>query len=229
MTEKLRSPSPASERSRGDGTPVQDMARGRERAPSPACGERVGVRGLGSSRPRPLTRSAEPVLGLAGGKTRGPSRPLPALRERGFAPRSPHRRGALGAAALTPRGPALAAEAETESHGLSTFGELKYPADFKHFDYVNPKAPKGGTLSLQIKRGAGNQNFDTFNTLNIFVLQGRRRRRHGRHLRQPDGRLRRRARTRSTASSPGRCAGRPTSSPTASCCAPRRASTTARG
>lgn len=30
------------------------------------------------------------------------------------------------------------------SHGLSIFGELKYPADFKHFDYVNPDAPKGG-------------------------------------------------------------------------------------
>ncbi|HET9069937.1 MAG TPA: ABC transporter substrate-binding protein, partial [Amaricoccus sp.] len=30
------------------------------------------------------------------------------------------------------------------SHGLSIFGDLKYPADFKHFDYVNPDAPKGG-------------------------------------------------------------------------------------
>jgi microcin C transport system substrate-binding protein len=29
-------------------------------------------------------------------------------------------------------------------HGLSLFGELKYPADFEHFDYVNPDAPKGG-------------------------------------------------------------------------------------
>ena len=32
------------------------------------------------------------------------------------------------------------------SHGLSIFGDLKYPADFKHFDYVNPDAPKGGTF-----------------------------------------------------------------------------------
>ena len=32
----------------------------------------------------------------------------------------------------------------TTSHGLSTFGDLKYPADFAHFDYVNPDAPKGG-------------------------------------------------------------------------------------
>ena len=30
------------------------------------------------------------------------------------------------------------------SHGISAFGELKYPADFSHFDYVNPAAPKGG-------------------------------------------------------------------------------------
>ena len=31
-------------------------------------------------------------------------------------------------------------------HGLSLFGDLKYPADFKHFDYVNPNAPKGGAM-----------------------------------------------------------------------------------
>jgi len=61
---------------------------------------------------------------------------------------------------------------EAELHGLSTFGELGLPADFPHFPYVNPKAPKGGTLTVQIKRGSGNQSFDTFNTLNTFVLQG---------------------------------------------------------
>ncbi|MDE1931896.1 MAG: ABC transporter substrate-binding protein, partial [Alphaproteobacteria bacterium] len=31
-------------------------------------------------------------------------------------------------------------------HGLSLFGDLKYPAGFKHFDYVNPAAPKGGSV-----------------------------------------------------------------------------------
>ena len=43
----------------------------------------------------------------------------------------------------------LAASAETiiKSHGYSKFGELKYPADFKHLDYVNPDAPKGGEIS----------------------------------------------------------------------------------
>ena len=34
----------------------------------------------------------------------------------------------------------------TVSHGLTLLGELKYPAGFKHLDYVNPNAPKGGTL-----------------------------------------------------------------------------------
>ena len=33
-------------------------------------------------------------------------------------------------------------------HGLSAFGDLKYPADFTYFDYVNPDAPKGGSISL---------------------------------------------------------------------------------
>src|SRR5262249_8550322 len=33
-------------------------------------------------------------------------------------------------------------------HGLSLFGDLHYPADFKHFDYVNPNAPKGGAVRM---------------------------------------------------------------------------------
>jgi microcin C transport system substrate-binding protein len=75
------------------------------------------------------------------------------------------------AAALVPRR-SLALEGETEAHGLSIFGDLKYPAGFRHFDYVNPQAPKGGVFSAQISSVAGNQNFETFNTLNIFVLRG---------------------------------------------------------
>ena len=65
----------------------------------------------------------------------------------------------------------LRAEMRT-SHGLSRFGDLAYPADFKHFAYVNPHAPKGGILSTQISSTSGNQTFDTFNTLNIYVLKG---------------------------------------------------------
>jgi microcin C transport system substrate-binding protein len=88
------------------------------------------------------------------------------------------RRRVLEAGALAAAGAALpglggrAFAQEAELHGLSTFGELGLPADFPHFPYVNPKAPKGGTLTIQIKRGSGNQSFDTFNTLNTFVLQG---------------------------------------------------------
>ncbi len=60
-------------------------------------------------------------------------------------------RCALGAGAVRERGasapaPRRAAD-EREVHGISDFGDLKYPADFKHFDYVNPDAPKGGIFS----------------------------------------------------------------------------------
>jgi microcin C transport system substrate-binding protein len=44
-------------------------------------------------------------------------------------------------------------------HGLSLFGDLRYPADFKHFEYVNPSAPKGGNVRLI----AGGQTFDNLN------------------------------------------------------------------
>jgi microcin C transport system substrate-binding protein len=87
------------------------------------------------------------------------------------------RRTILGsgvAAAALPLLPrlALAQGGETETHGLSSFGDLKYGPDFRHFDYVNPAAPKGGTLAIQIKQTSGNQNFDTFNTLHVYVLRG---------------------------------------------------------
>jgi microcin C transport system substrate-binding protein len=68
--------------------------------------------------------------------------------------------------------PALAQEGEREIHGLSAFGDLKYPADFPHFEYVNPKAPKGGSVSYTLSTWGGNQNPQTFNTLNIYVLKG---------------------------------------------------------
>lgn len=61
-----------------------------------------------------------------------------------------------------------APKTETETivtHGVSAFGDLKYPADFKHFDYVNPDAPKGGVWST----GYGNLTFDSFNP---FILKG---------------------------------------------------------
>jgi microcin C transport system substrate-binding protein len=51
-------------------------------------------------------------------------------------------------------------------HGLSLFGELKYPAGFRHFDYVNPQAPKGGTVRL-----AALGTFDNFNQV-VAGLKG---------------------------------------------------------
>jgi microcin C transport system substrate-binding protein len=56
---------------------------------------------------------------------------------------------------------AARAEEKTWRHGLSLFGELKYPAGFKRFDYVNPNAPKGGTVRLG--------GFGTFDNFNIVV------------------------------------------------------------
>jgi microcin C transport system substrate-binding protein len=61
---------------------------------------------------------------------------------------------------------------QPETHGLSSFGELAYGPDFRHFAYVDPTAPKGGAISMQNTAAIGNQAFDTFNTLNIYVLKG---------------------------------------------------------
>ncbi|MBR0792453.1 ABC transporter substrate-binding protein [Bradyrhizobium manausense] len=68
---------------------------------------------------------------------------------------------ALGSAAGVP----VVGTAEAQSagelpwrHALSLFGKVKYPADFKRFDYVNPEAPKGGA-ARQIAVGT----FDNFN------------------------------------------------------------------
>ena len=65
-----------------------------------------------------------------------------------------------------------AAAGETQTHGLSVFGDLALPADFKHFPYVDPQAPKGGQITLQVSSISGNMNFTTFNTLNDFILAG---------------------------------------------------------
>ncbi|MGC2349766.1 MAG: extracellular solute-binding protein [Methylocella sp.] len=67
---------------------------------------------------------------------------------------------------------AQAAAQETETHGLSIFGDLAEPAGFSHFPYVNPDAPKGGEIVLQVSSTSGNQNFTTFNTLNTYILKG---------------------------------------------------------
>ncbi len=52
-------------------------------------------------------------------------------------------------------------------HGLSAFGDLKYPENFAYFDYVNPTAPAGGKLSM-----IGSSGVTSFDSLNAFILKG---------------------------------------------------------
>lgn len=50
------------------------------------------------------------------------------------------------------------------SHAVALYDTPKYPADFQHFDYVNPDAPKGGTLRLSA--------LQTFDSLNPYIIKG---------------------------------------------------------
>ncbi len=52
----------------------------------------------------------------------------------------------------------------TTSYGYALYGHLKYPANFTHFDYTNPNAPKGGTIHMT---GLG-----SYNSFNTFALRG---------------------------------------------------------
>lgn len=61
---------------------------------------------------------------------------------------------------------------ETPLYGISVFGDLKYGPDFAHFDYVDPAALKGGRIVTQSPVRVFNQNFDTFDTLNMYVFRG---------------------------------------------------------
>ena len=65
---------------------------------------------------------------------------------------------ALGAA------PATAQQDLRVAHCIAIHGEPEYPADFKHLDYVNPNAPKGGAVRLSA--------FGTFDSLNPYILKG---------------------------------------------------------
>lgn len=63
--------------------------------------------------------------------------------------------------------PTLAADDSTGSvearHGIAMHGTPKYSQGFSHFDYVNPKAPKGGTLKMAVVANG----FDSFNPFDI--------------------------------------------------------------
>ena len=62
--------------------------------------------------------------------------------------------------------PAAWADGTKASHGISVFGDLKYPSEFGQFDYVNADAPKGGEIKLQ--------SVGTYETVNPFILKGRK-------------------------------------------------------
>ena len=69
---------------------------------------------------------------------------------------------------VLPAALALAAPANADiitSHGISTFGELKYEAGFPHLDYVNPDAPKGGEISVW--------GFGSFDSMHPYTTKGR--------------------------------------------------------
>ncbi|MFZ5601586.1 MAG: extracellular solute-binding protein, partial [Pseudomonadota bacterium] len=60
---------------------------------------------------------------------------------------------------------ALAADSPvTIAHGMAMHGDLKYPANFTHFDYTNPDAPKGGSVTLL--------GYGTFDSFNPFIVKG---------------------------------------------------------
>src|ERR687892_264544 len=67
-------------------------------------------------------------------------------------------------AGAVPAPPTGASAAGRPAHGLSMYGELKYPAGFPHFAYVDPRAPKGGAVTLSA--------IGTFDSLNPFILKG---------------------------------------------------------
>ena len=66
--------------------------------------------------------------------------------------------------ALAPASFAETDEAIVRSHGISSFGDLKYPEGFPHFDYVNPDAPAGGEFSTW--------GFGTFDSMTPYILKG---------------------------------------------------------
>src|SRR5687767_13942220 len=79
-------------------------------------------------------------------------------------------RNAAGIAAVSAVGPGLARAQSADpdiykGHGMAMHGAPKYKADFAHFEFVNPQAPKGGSI-YQAAAGA------TFDSLNPYVLKG---------------------------------------------------------
>src|SRR6056297_2398118 len=139
------------------------------RAAPPALPTRPGASADARKPPRKVAPSCSPTVPVPNepphwNPARHPlSFPGPSFRRR------PALRPALAAVLALLSAPAALAESHNlvTSHGISAFGELKYPPDFQHFDYVNPEAPKGGFISF---RGA--LASQTFDSLNLFILDG---------------------------------------------------------
>ncbi len=70
----------------------------------------------------------------------------------------------LGAVALLLSSFSAHAADPKPMHGLAMHGDLKYPPDFKNFDYVNPNAPKGGSVTLSA--------IGTYSSFNPYILKG---------------------------------------------------------
>ena len=107
------------------------------------------------------------VVGL---RKSGENRTAPVIKPAGVTRRATMALAAGGVVAVVSR--RSQAEDTPLRHGMSAFGDLKYPADFQHFEYVEPNAPKGGIFSHVGSTRAFNQNFLTFNSLNTFILKG---------------------------------------------------------
>jgi len=71
--------------------------------------------------------------------------------------------GAISISALLAAGVAMAAQTY-QGHGIAMHGDLKYPAGFRSFDYVNPAAPKGGTVRLDA--------IGSYDSFNGFIIKG---------------------------------------------------------
>ncbi|MFN5810842.1 MAG: ABC transporter substrate-binding protein, partial [Burkholderiales bacterium] len=61
----------------------------------------------------------------------------------------------------------LLSQSSWAAHAYAQFGDIKYPAGFKHFSYVNPVAPKGGSIAMVAPSRAS--SFDKYNP---FTLKG---------------------------------------------------------
>ena len=92
--------------------------------------------------------------------------PIPGSRQAAVTQRSRVIRASILAlsALLTLTNPCAAATGTQPAHAIAMHGTPKYPSGFRHFDYVNPDAPKGGTLRLAVQ--------GTFDSFNPFIPKG---------------------------------------------------------